>query len=390
MLPEFATRMKAFEPGIFQVLNEEKEKLIKQGRKVYNLSVGTPDFVTPQRIMDAVTKAAGDAGNYKYSLIDIAPLRDALKKRYKDRYQVEINDENLMSVYGSQEGMAHVAFAICNPGDVVLVPDPGYPIFSIGPSLCGAEIETYPLLPENDYLPKLSEIPEDIVSRCKMIIVSYPLNPICKCAPDSFYDELIEWATQNDILILHDNAYSDIIYDGRVGKSIFSHKGAMEQAVEFYSLSKSYNYTGARMSFLVGNPRVIDVFRRFRSQIDYGTFLPVQYGAVAALSDGDREVKEQCMEYQKRRDALCGGLRSIGWPCEDSEGTMFVWTRIPSKFGDDDTGFVMQLMNKTGLICTPGSSFGKLGKGYVRFALVLPPKELSEAVESVKASGILD
>ena len=386
---QFAERMKDFEEGIFQLLNEKKDEAVKQGKKIYNLSVGTPDFPPAEHVMKAVTEAAQKPENYKYSLIDIPELIEAVQKRYEKRYGVKnLEKEEIMSVYGSQEGISHICLSLCDPGDVVLVPNPGYPIFSIGPSLAGEEIVTYDLTEENHYVPDLDAMDEELLKRTKCMIVSYPLNPVCKTAPDSFYEKLIPWAIEHNIMIIHDNAYSDIIYDGRVGKSILRIPDAKKIAVEFYSLSKSFNYTGARVSFLVGNAQMIANFRKLRSQIDYGTFLPVQYGAVAALTGPDDGVKEQCKEYQRRRDALCGGLRSIGWPMEDSEGTMFAWAKIPEGY-TDDVVFVMELLQKTGVICTPGSSFGSLGKGYVRFALTLPVEVIEEAVGKIKEAGIL-
>ena len=385
---QLASRMKEYEEGIFQLLNEKKLAIEANGRKVYNLSVGTPDFKPAEHIMKAVADAASKPENYRYSLTELPELVEAVQSRYKNRYNVELKKDEIMSVYGSQEGIAHICMTLCDAGDVVLVPNPGYPIFSIGPSLADAEVRCYELTAENNYLPDLEHMDKELLKRTKCMIVSYPLNPICKTAPWEFYEKLIPWAMANEIIIIHDNAYSDIIYDGREGKSILAVPKAKEIAVEFYSLSKSYNYTGARMSFLVGNSKIVEAFNRFRSQIDYGTFLPVQYGAVAALNGPDDRVKEQCLEYQKRRDALCGGLREIGWPIEDSEGTMFAWAKIPEGF-DDDVDFVMELMERTGMVCTPGSSFGSLGKGYVRFALVLPVDEIKEAVESIRNSGIL-
>lgn len=383
-----ASRMQDFEEGIFQVLNQKKNEWIAQGRKVYNFSVGTPNFKPQPCIMEAVQKAAQDPDNYKYALVDLPELTQAVIDRYRSRYQVELTAQEVTSVYGSQEGIAHIGLSLCNSGDVVLVPNPGYPIFGIGPSLAGARVVPYDLLPENDYLPVLSDIPEEILRRTKFMLVSYPMNPICKCAPRCFYEELITWAKKHGIILLHDNAYSDIIYDGREGISILSIEGAGEICVELYSLSKSYNYTGARMGFLVGNSSIVQNFKKLRSQIDYGTFLPVQYGAVAALQMDDCVIREQCMQYQKRRDALCGGLRSIGWQIQDSEGTMFAWGRIPKGY-DDDTSFVMELFQRTGVLCTPGSSFGSRGRGYVRFALVLPPEEIEQAIRAIEESGIL-
>mgnify|MGYP003030613740 FL=1 len=248
----FASRMKDYEEGIFQVLNEKKEELVRQGRTVYNLSVGTPDFQPRQDIMDAVAEAARRPENYKYALRDLPELTEAVIGRYRKRYGVKLEPEEIMSVYGSQEGIAHIGLSLCDKDDIVLVPDPGYPIFAIGPSLAGARLMTYDLTEENHYLPDLEALGE-LADKAKFMIVSYPMNPICKCAPRSFYEALIPWARKHELLIIHDNAYSDIIYDGRKGISILSVPGAKEVCVEFYSLSKSFNYTGARMGFLTGN-----------------------------------------------------------------------------------------------------------------------------------------
>lgn len=387
---KFADRMKEFEEGIFQVLNEKKNERLAQGKTVYNLSVGTPDFPPAGHIIEALVEAAKKPENYKYSLADLPELTKSVINRFQKRYHVALEAEEIMSVYGSQEGITHIGLSLCNPGDGVLVPNPGYPIFAIGPSLANAELITYDLLPENDYLPDLDGMKDEMLKNVKFMIVSYPMNPICKAAPKSFYEKLIPWAKRNNIIIVHDNAYSDIIYDGREGISILSIPGAKEVCVEFYSLSKSYNYTGARMGFLVGNKEIISNFKKLRSQIDYGTFFPVQYGAIAALNGPDDMIKAQCAEYQKRRDALCGGLRSIGWDIKDSEGTMFAWGAIPEKYGMDDVAFVMELMERSGVLCTPGSSFGTLGKGHVRFALTMPVEEIQAAVKAVGESGMIE
>lgn len=386
---KFADRMKDFEEGIFQVLNEKKNERIAQGKKVYNLSVGTPDFKPAQHIMDAVAEAAKKPENYKYSLADLPELTQSVVNRFQKRYGVELEPDEIMSVYGSQEGITHIGMTLCNPGDGVLVPNPGYPIFSIGPSLADARLIPYDLTEENGYLPDLDAMDDELLKEVKFMVVSYPLNPVCKAAPKSFYERLVPWAKDKNIVVIHDNAYSDIIYDGREGISILSIPGAKDNCVEFYSLSKSYNYTGARMSFLVGNKEIVANFKKLRSQIDYGIFYPVQYGAIAALNGPDDMVRAQCLEYQKRRDALCGGLRSIGWNIQDSEGTMFAWGAIPEKYGEDDVAFVMELMKKSGVLCTPGSSFGTLGKGHVRFALTLPVEVIEEAVKAVKDAGVL-
>ncbi len=385
---QFSDKANQIKEGIFTVLDAKKNELLREGRTIYNLSVGTPDFRPMQHIMDAVAEAAKDPKNYKYALVELPELLTAMQGFYQRRFGVELEKDEIMALYGSQEGMSHIAWALCNPGDLVLVPNPGYQIFSIGPELCDAGVWAYPLLPENQFLPKLDEIPEDVARRAKFMVVSYPANPICKVAPESFYRELIAFAKKYEIMILHDNAYSDIVYGGRKGGSFLQYEGAKEVGIEFYSLSKSFNYTGARASFALGNREIIQKFRALRTQFDYGTFLPVQYGAIAALEGPFDGVEEQCRQYEERNRTLCGGLRRIGWNVPDSEGTMFVWAPLPEGYTNSEE-FCVELMEKSGVICVPGSCFGSLGEGFVRMALVLPPEELEKAVESIARSGIL-
>ncbi|MDO4977321.1 MAG: aminotransferase class I/II-fold pyridoxal phosphate-dependent enzyme [Eubacteriales bacterium] len=387
---EIAEKMKGFEAGIFQILNEKKIEMQEKGKKVYNFSIGTPDFEPFPHIIETVSKACMIPENYKYSVKDMDELVEAVVSRYQKRYGVELEKNEVMSVYGSQEGMAHIFQPLINPNDIVLLPNPGYPIFSMGAFIAQANQWFYPLYEDSNYLPDFKAIPDNIKKAAKVMVVSYPANPICVTAPDSFYEELIAFAKENEIMIIHDNAYSDIVYDGRPGKSFLSFPGAKEVGVEFYSLSKTFNYTGARMSFVVGNAEMIQAFQTFRSQIDYGIFYPIQMGAIDALTgDYEEEIHKQCLEYQKRRDALCEGLTEIGWKVPKSEGTMFAWGRIPEGY-DSSEAFVMDLLEKTGVICTPGSSFGSLGEGYVRFALVLPPETIKEAVEAIRLSGIFE
>ena len=384
----FPKRLEAFESGIFAILNEKKEKLLAQGRTVYNMSVGTPDFQPEPHIMEAVAQAASKPENYGYAIADLPQLLDAMVMHYQRRFGVSLSHREITTIYGSQEGMAHIALALCEQGDVVLVPNPGYPVFSAGPFLCGADVQTYDLRKENHFLIDFDSIPEDLARRAKFMIVSYPLNPVCVAAPDSFYEDLIAFAEKYNIIILHDNAYSDITYTGRPGRSFLSFEGAREVGVEFYSLSKSYNYTGARMSFVVGNEAIVQKFKSVRSQIDYGIFLPVQYGAIAALTGPQDAVTRQCREYDRRNHALSEEFTKIGWNVPLSEGTMFSWAPIPEKFRTSEE-FVLELMNKSGLIVTPGSAFGSLGEGFLRFALVLSPEKIAEAVRAVDESGIL-
>lgn len=385
---QFARRMEQFGAGIFNVLDEKRRERENAGKKVYNLSIGTPDFSPAPHVMEALSQAAMKPENYRYALSERPELLAAVQNWYRRRYQVELAQDEIMTVYGSQEGIAHIGWSICDPGDVVLVPDPGYPIFEMGPLLCGAKTVHYPLLPENHYLPDLSAIDPETARAAKLMVVSYPMNPVSVAAPQSFYEDLVAFAQKYNIMILHDNAYSEIIFDGREGRSFLSIPGAKEVGVEFNSLSKTYNLTGARISFVLGNRDMVQHFRTLRSQIDYGIFLPIQIAAEAALNGPQDGVEAQRLAYQARRDALCGGLRKIGWNVPDSEGSMFVWAPLPEGY-TDSTAFCLELLGKTGLLCTPGAAFGTLGEGHVRFALVKPPQVMEEIVEAVKAGGIL-
>lgn len=383
----FSSLLNDFKQGIFEALNEKKEELIKEGRKVYNLSVGTPDFKPAPHVMKAMQEACGDPENYKYSLSDLPELLKAVQYRYKKRFGVDLSTDEIMSVYGSQEAMAHIGMIFCDPGDVILVPDPGYPMFEMSGIMAKADVRYYTIEEKNGYLPDLDHIPEETLKKTKYMIVSYPLNPVCVCAPDEFYIKLIRFAKEHDIVILHDNAYSDITFTEKPGKSFLAYEGAKDVGVEFYSLSKSYNLTGARISFVVGNKEIISKFRLLRSQIDYGIFYPVQYAAIAALTGPDDFIEEQRQKYAERNRALCGGLRRIGWNVPDSRGTMFVWAKIPEGYGSS-AEFCMKLMERTGVIVTPGSAFGHNGEGYVRMALVVGLETIDEILNVLDQSGI--
>ena len=377
-----------FGANIFNHLNQKKNARLAQGLPVWNLSIGTPDFAPDQHVMEAVAKAALDPENYKYSLTELPRLTKAVQDWYIRRFGVELQAEEITSVYGSQEGIAHIAMALCDPGEVILAPSPCYPIFSIGPALCGAKVEYYNLDPNNNWLPDLEDIDPDVAKAAKAIIVSFPSNPTCAVLPDSFYLRLIDFAKANNIIVIHDNAYSEIYFDGNKPGSFLAYPGAKEIGVEFNSLSKTYNLTGARLSFLLGNAEIVGRFRDVRSQIDYGSFLPGQYAAIAALEGPQESVVQHRAEYQRRRDTLCGGLEAIGWKGVSSKATMFAWAPLPAGY-TDSAAFCAELIERSGVICTPGAAFGPGGEGYVRFALVLPPEKLEEAIKAVDGCGIL-
>ena len=378
----------AAESNIFNRLDERKRALIAGGADVINLSIGTPDFQPDAHVMQAVSQAALDPDQYKYSLTETPELIAAVQDWYRRRYDVSLEADEIMAVCGAQEGIAHVGFAFAGPNDLILAPDPGYPIFSFGPMMTGATVGLYPLKAENNWQLDFADIPEDIAERAKAMVVSYPNNPTTAVADRAFYERLVTFAREHNIIVLHDNAYSDLMLNGKQGLSFLSIPGAKEVGIEFNSLSKTYNLTGMRVSFALGNREVIERFRAFRSQIDYGMFYPIQAGAVAALTGPQDIVRRNREGYMARRDALCGGLRSIGWDVPDAQGTMFVWAKIPARFASS-VDFVLELMEKTGVICVPGSSFGAHGEGYVRFALVVPPERMEEAVRRIDESGIL-
>ena len=386
---EFSHRLDLFGPEIFAALNDKKVALEATGRRLFNLSVGTPDFAPADHIKQALIDAAKDNDNWKYSLRDLPELLDAVCAYYKRRFDVDgITPDKVMSFAGSQDGIGHLGLALCNDGDVVLLPDPCYPVFMTGSKLGGAEPWYYKLTKENHFLPDVTAIPEEVARKAKFMLVSLPANPVGSIGTPELYAQLVDFCRKYDILLVHDNAYSDIIFDGAHGGSIFNTPGAEDCAVEFFSLSKSFNVTGARISFLVGRPDVIAACKKLRTQIDFGMFLPVQKAAIAALTGPLDSVKRQCGEYQARRDALCGGLRSIGWDVPNSHGSMFVWAPLPTGY-TDSMAFCLELIEKAGVICTPGFSFGPSGEGYVRFALTLPVDRIEEAVKAIADSGMI-
>ncbi len=383
-----AKRLDFFEEGIFIKINKKVVDMEKAGRKIYNLSVGTPDFPPQEHVMAALAQSALNPKSYKYSLRDFPDVIKAVADYYKKRFGVTLNHAEIMAVHGTQEGMGHLGMAICNPGDVVLLPDPGYPVFEAGAHFGGAEIVHYPLLRENGFLPVLDDIPSSVYQKTKYIVVSYPTNPTGAVAPKSFYESLIEYAKKYDFYIINDNAYPDIIFTEDPGYSFLSLPGAKEVGAEFFSLSKTFDLCGARISFFIGNRELVEALSLLRSQLDFGVFYPVQRAAVAALCGPLDFVEIQRMAYKRRRDALCDGLRKIGWPVENNMGTMFVFAKIPPQYNSSEV-FAGLLLEKVGVVCTPGVAFGACGEGYVRFALTQPAEVLEEVAALIGKSGLI-
>ena len=385
---QFSKRLDLFGDEVFAALNAKRRELEAQGREVFDLSVGTPDFEPPHHVIEALRKSAADPANWKYALHDKDKLLQAVCDYYRTRFGVEgITPSMVMSCRGTQEGMGHVCAALADPGDVALIPDPCYPVFATGTLLAGAKPWYYPLTAEHDFLPWVEGIPEDVADDARYMVVSLPANPVGSVGTPEVYEQIIAFAKAHDIVVIHDNAYSDIIFDGPAGGSFLDYPGALDVGVEFLSLSKSFNVTGARLSFLVGREDIVAATRKLRSQVDFGMFLPEQDAAIAALTGPRDSVERQRLLYQERRDALCDGLEAVGWERPNAHGSMFVWARIPHGRMDSHA-FALELMEKAGVIVTPGASFGPSGEGYVRFALVMPPERLREACRRIGESGI--
>ena len=381
-------RLDRFGAEVFASLNNKLLALKAQGKTIYNMSVGTPDFKPYDHVVEALTQAAQDPEMWKYALRDLPELKQAVCDYYERRFGVSgITPSMVQSCNGTQEGVGHLGLALLDPGDTILVPDPCYPVFEAGAKIADAKLEYYPLVVEHNYLPYVAGIDPEVADRAKYMIVSLPANPVGSVGTPEVYDEIIAFAREHDLLIVHDNAYSDIVFDSEPGGSFLQYPGALEVGVEFFSLSKSFNVTGARIGFLVGREDVVSAFAKLRSQIDFGMFFPIQKAAIACLNGPRDEVEAQRLKYQERRDALCDGLEGLGWERPNAHGSMFVWAKLPGG-RTDSTAFCEELMEKAGVVVTPGASFGPSGEGHVRMALVLPPDQIALAVEAIREAGL--
>ncbi|MEH7483554.1 LL-diaminopimelate aminotransferase [Neobacillus drentensis] len=375
-------KVKRMSASIFQEIANRKQEAIKDGKDVIDLSVGSPDFPPPSFVVETLSDYAKDPSKYGYTLKGIPEFNEAVGFFYKQRYAVELKPSSeVLQLMGSQDGLAHLATALINPGDYVLVPDPGYPIYEASVSIAGGVIYPMPLLAENKFQPELDEIPLEVLHKTKMMIISYPGNPVTALADKAFFEKVVEFAKLHDILVVHDFAYSELIFDGNPQISFLSVPGAKEVGIEFNSLSKTFNMAGCRIGYVVGNEQAIDILASFKSHIDYGVFYPIQMAAVMALTSDFSFLQTQVNEYEIRRDALISGLEKSGWQVTKSPATMFVWARIPA--GWNSREFAFELIDQAGVAVIPGDAFGDLGEGYVRIAMVQPPDRLSLAAERI-------
>lgn len=380
MKPYQSKRLSQLGSAIFSEMAQWKEEVRANGLDVIDLGIGSPDRPPSERVIKAMEQAVRKPEVYGYPTSEGSPaFRQAVARWYKHRFQVDLDPETeIVALMGSQDGLAHLAMAVADPGDVAMVPDPGYPIYSASLVLAGVEPYALPLREENDFLPKLQDIPEEAAQKAKFILLNYPSNPLSAVATRPFFEELVSFAKQHDLLIVHDLAYSEMAFDGFKPMSILEVEGAKEIAVEFHSLSKSFNMAGCRIAFMVGQQDAVRALRILKSNIDYGVFMAVQEAGIAALEE-DMEHRESVAGlYERRRDIVIDGLAAAGWTIPRPKATMFIWARIPE--GWTSRQISREILYKTGVVVIPGDAFGKEGEGYVRIALVQEEERLSEAI----------
>ena len=383
---ELASRIKHLPPYLFASIDKMKQKAIAKGADVIDLSIGDPDIPTPSNIVQAMQKAAQNPSHHRYpSYEGMLSFREAVALWYRKRFKAELDAKTeVLSLIGSKEGIGHIPLAFVNPGDVVLVPSPGYPVYPIGTLFAGGKCHIMPLTAENNFLPELDVIPEKVLQKAKLMFINYPNNPTSASASEEFYKGVISFALKYNIIVCHDASYTEIYYKNRP-LSFMQIPGAKDVGIEFHSLSKTYNMTGWRIGFAVGNREVLAGLGKIKTNLDSGVFQAIQEAGIVALGTGDTVLAKIRNTYKERRDVLYNGLRGLGMDLTKPDATFYLWAKVPSQF--DSTGFVAHLLNKAGVLATPGNGFGAPGEGYIRFALTAPVGRIEEAVDRIK--GIL-
>lgn len=386
MIEEFP-RIKRLPPYVFNIVNDLKAKARARGEDIIDFGMGNPDQPTPKHIVDKLVEAAQRGDTHRYSISRGIPrLRKAICTWYKNRYQVELDSESEAIVtIGSKEGLAHLAMAIVGPGDAVLVPNPSYPIHPYGFVIAGADIRHVPIVPGGDFFGELEKAIKDSWPKPKMLVLNFPGNPTTQCVDLEFFENVVAIAREHQIWVVHDLAYADIVFDGYKAPSIMQVPGAKEVAVEFFTLSKSYNMPGWRVGFMVGNTTLVAALARIKSYLDYGMFTPVQVAAIQALEGPQECVKQIRDMYQSRRDVLCNGLNSIGWQVEPPKATMFVWAPIPEQYRHmGSLEFSKKLLKEAKVAVSPGVGFGEYGDDFVRFGLIENEHRTRQAIRGIR------
>ncbi|PKR85513.1 LL-diaminopimelate aminotransferase [Heyndrickxia camelliae] len=379
-------KMAAFQTSIFNELGAYKKQKIKEGMEVIDLSVGSPDLPPPDYVMEELTKQASNPLEYGYAMTGSEELHEAISYYYKRQYQVDIQSEKeVLILKGSQDGLVHLPMILTNPGDIVLVPNPGYTAYEVGISMADATPYPMPLKAENQFLPDLEQIPEDICRQAKMMILNFPGNPVPALATREFYQKVVAFAKKYNIVVMHDFAYSELYYEEKP-ISFLSVEGAKDVGVEFNSFSKSFNMAGCRIAYVMGNSIIINALKQFQSNVDFGVFTPIQKAAISALR-GTSEFSEHLRAvYKKRRDILINGLGELGWKIDVPKASMFIWAKIPASYTSKE--FTYKLIDEAGIVVIPGNAFGSEGEGYVRIGLVQKEDVLVKAVSKLKESNL--
>ena len=380
-------RLDRLPPYVFATVNQIKVEARHAGKDIIDLGMGNPDIGTPQHIVDKLTEAAQKPQNHRYSAsMGITKLRMAISDWYKRRYDVDIDpDTEAIATIGAKEGISHLILVTIRPGDVVFTPNPTYPIHPYSAIIAGGDVRGIPVGPGNDFFHNLMNATRQTWPRPKVLIISYPHNPTTEVVDIEFFEKIVDYAKEHDIMIVHDFAYADLAFDGYEPPSFLQVKGAKDVGVEFFSLSKSYSMPGWRVGFCVGNKEIVGALRRIKSYLDYGIFQPIQIASIIALNGPQECVKEICDTYKTRRDALISGLQRVGWEIESPKATMFVWGRIPDKYIEmGSVEFAKMLINEAGVAVSPGLGFGEYGDEYVRFALIENNMRINQAIRGIR------
>jgi LL-diaminopimelate aminotransferase len=381
---ELASRVKNLPPYLFATIDKMKQEAMAKGVDLIDLSIGDPDIPTPGHIVEAMKTAVEKAEHHRYpSYEGMLSYREAVAGWYKRRFDVTIDPATeVLSLIGSKEGIGHIPLAFVEPGDTVLVPSPGYPVYPVSVLFAGGVSHIMPLREENGFLPDLKAIPEVTLKKTKLMFINYPNNPTSAVAPKSFYEEVIALARKYNIIVCHDAAYSEVYFDNEKPLSFMQIDGAKEVGIEFHSLSKTYNMTGWRIGFAVGNREVLAGLGKIKSNLDSGVFQAVQEASITALNTDEAILSDIRKTYQDRRDVLYEGLKAMGMEVIKPKASFYLWAKVPKQFGS--SSFVAHILDKAGVLTTPGNGFGAPGEGYVRFALTVPVGRMKEAVERLR------
>ena len=381
---KWANRIEQLPPYLFAEIDLKMDELKSRGVDVIDLGIGDPDIPTPSNIINALKAAADDPENHRYpSYVGMLSFREAVSGWYRKRFGVSLEAQSeVLTLIGSKEGIAHAPLAFIDPGDIVLVPNPGYPVYRVATTFAGGVPYDMPLLKENDFLPDLDSIPENVLRQAKMMFLNYPNNPTTAVTDEDFFEKVVDFASKNDILVCHDAAYTEIAFDGLKPPSFLQVDGAQEVGIEFHSLSKTFNMTGWRLGFCVGNKKAIAGLGKIKTNIDSGAFQAIQYAGIEALNNYTLGIEERRTIYEERRDIICKGLEEVGLNYYPPKATFYVWFEVPRGVSSKD--YASKILTETGIVVTPGNGFGVDGEGYIRVSITIGRERLIEAVKRLK------